>query len=111
VHKLLVERGADVHFNNDFPLHAAIWQHAYGHEDYEPVIRYLVENGSKPRGLCDCVRGGNLSATKLLLELGADANETDKDGSTALDLAMDGRATPEIARLLRENGGELSRAS
>lgn len=109
--KLLVERGADIHFNNDFPLMATIWQHAYGHENYESAIRYLAEKGSHPRGLYHCARGGNLPLAKLLLEFGADVNETDQKGHTALDYSTGiagEHKRPEIAALLREHGGKLS---
>jgi ankyrin repeat protein len=117
--QLLVEKGADVRAGNDSPLRAAIWQHAYGHENYESVIRFLVEKGSKPRGLHHCARGGNLAFTKLILELGADVNETSDfafyskrisfDGNTALDYCtgvVGDQKHPEIAELLIEHGGK-----
>lgn len=117
--KLLVEHGADIHVGNDSPLYAAIWQHAYGHWDYEQVIRYLAQRGSKPRGMCECARGGNLALAQLLVELGADVNETDEfgfyskripnaKGCTALDYCtgVAGKHShPDIAKLLREHGG------
>ena len=118
VFKLLVEKGADIHAGNDSPLYAAIWQHAYGHWDYESVIRYLAQLGSQPRGMCDCARSGNLGLTKLLVELGADVNETDNigfyfkrpphsTGCTALDyctgVAGD-HPHPDIAEFLRRHG-------
>ena len=112
--RFLVENGADIHAENDAPLYNAIWQHAYGHENCEQAIRYLAEKGARPRGLCDCARGGNLSATKLLLELGADVNETDSHGRTALDYcegAGGTHAQPEIAALLREHGAQRSTSS
>lgn len=115
IFKLLVERGADVRVGNDSPLFAAVWQQAYGHWDYESVIRLLVEHGSKPRGLCEAVCGGNLEFVKLLIELGADVNESDqwkfyrkldKPGHTPLDyctgVAGD-HEYPEIAKLLKEH--------
>ena len=117
--KLLVERGADIHTGNDSPLYAAIWQHAYGHWDYDSVIRYLIEKGSRPRGLCDCAQAGNLALAKLLVEFGADANETDEmafysmppwsTGNTALDYCtgIAGKHKhPDVAEFLRENGAK-----
>ncbi len=116
--KLLVERGADVHagmsasgsgfLSHDAALHSAIWQHAYEHWDYEAVIRYLVRIGSRPCGLYHCALGGNLAAAKLLVELGADVNETDDKGRTALDYCTGAAAEhehPDIAEFLRQHGG------
>ena len=117
--KLLIERGADVRAGNDSPMKAAAWQHAYGHEDYETVIRLLASKGSKPRGLVDCAKAGNLKFAQLLIELGADVNETDEfgfynihlgEGHTALDYctgAVGDREHPELAEVLRSHGGVL----
>ena len=118
--KLLVELGADVHAGNDSSLRGAIWQHAFGHWNYENVIRYLVEKGSKPRGFFNCAMGGNLALAKLLIELGADVNETDeigfyekrlpnREGHTALDYCTGiagEHKHPEIAALLLEHGAK-----
>ena len=117
---LLIERGADVRSGGDSPFRAAAWQHAYGHENYETVMRLLAKHGSKPRGLIHCARAGNLTFAQLLLELGADVNETDefgfynmklgKAGHTALDYStgvVGDRAHPELANLLRSHGGQL----
>ena len=118
--QLLIERGADVRAGGDSPFRAAAWQHAYGHENYEAVIRLLAKHGSKPRGLIHCARAGNLNFARLLLELGADVNETDelgfynmklgKAGHTALDYStgvVGDREHPELAELLRSHGGRL----
>lgn len=119
--EFLVERGADVRSGNDSPLYAAIWQHAYGHWNYEAVIRYLVSKGSRPRGLCDCVRGGNLATVKLLMELGADVNKRDDSGfydargtnagHSPLDCCMgtgEEPTHPAIAAFLRAHGARLA---
>ena len=118
--KLLVELGADVHAGNDSSLRGAIWQHAFGHWNYENVIKYLVEKGSKPRGFFNCAMGGNLAFAKLMIELGADVNETDeigfyekrlpnREGHTALDYCTGiagEHKHPEIAALLLEHGAK-----
>lgn len=115
--QLLIRKGADVRAGHDSSLYAAVWQHAYGHMDYEQVIRLLAAKGSKPRGLIECVRAMNLNATQLLLELGADVNETDEvgfyskqlgnAGHTALDYstgAVGECVSRQIEDLLRSHG-------
>lgn len=116
--KRLVELGADVRAGNDSPMRAAVWQHAYGHWEYEDVIRYLAEQGSLPRGIWHCANGGNVELMKLLIELGGDVNETDEfgfysmpigSGNTALDYCtgvVGEHQHPEIAELLRQHGGK-----
>ena len=117
--KFLVKRGADVHVGDDSTIFAAIWQHAYGHWDYEAVIRFLASQGSRPRGLWHCAQGGNLKAVELLIELGADVNETDElvffrslakaQGFTAIDYCTGVAGEhqhPEIEALLRKHGAK-----
>lgn len=115
VFKALVELGADVRVDGDAPIYGAIWQHVYRHWDYESVIRYLAAQGSRPKGAFHCGHAGNLKAAKLLVELGADVNETSDDdwpcegsGFTALDyctgVAGD-QQSPRLAKFLREHGG------
>ncbi len=118
--QLLVSKGADVRAGTDSTLRAAIWQHAYRHWDYEAVIRFLVQQGSKPRGLWNCANAGNLELTKMLLELGADVNETDefafyqmrppsRKGNTPLDYCTGvagEHVHAEIAELLLAHGGK-----
>ena len=117
--KFLVQHGADVRVGNDSPMRAAVWQHAYGHWDYESVIRYFIAEGSQARGLHHCARAGNLAAVQLLIELGVDVSETDEfgfyrkmpnaKGFTALDyctgVAGD-HEHPEIEALLRKHGAK-----
>ena len=117
--EFLVQHGADVRAGNDSPVFAAVWQHAFGHWDYETVIRFLVAQGSRPRGLCHCAKAGNLAALELLIELGADVNETDEmsfykklpdaKGFTALDyctgVAGD-YSHPNIEAALRKLGAK-----
>lgn len=116
VFKTLTEHGADVRVDDDKPLFYAIWQHAFGHWNYERVIRFLVEKGCVPRGLHFCAIAGNLQATKLLIELGADVNDRRDDdwpgtggGFTPLDYCTGvagEQAHPQVAEFLRQNGAE-----
>ena len=115
IFKLLVQHGADIHVGQDAPLHNAVWQHAYGHWDFEKVIRFLVQVGARPRGLYHCALAGNLRAAKLLIELGADVNETRDDtwpgtnsGCTPLDYCSGvagEQSHPALAEYLRQEGG------
>lgn len=114
VFRSLVDHGANIHVDDDKPLYYAVWQHAFGHWDYERVIRFLVQRGSKPRGLHFCAQAGNVRAAKLLVELGADVNDTGDDdwpgrgkGHTPLDYSA-GIASeqphPKLSAFLREHG-------
>ena len=110
---LLVERGADIHFRNDFALWSAIWQASYGYGNTLPLVRFLAGQGSKPRGLCHSAEAGNLKVARLASALGADVNERDKGGHTPLDYCMGLAHTwqfksaqhhPTLAALLRQHG-------
>ena len=114
VFKCLVDHGADIHAEDGAALYSAVWQHAFGHWDFERVIRFLVARGVTPRGLHFCAQAGNLPSAKLLVELGADVNNTrdegwpnEENGFTPLDYCtgVAGEQThPKLAEFLRENG-------
>ena len=83
---------------------------------HEKVIRFLVKKGSHPRGLHFCAQAGNLPAAKLLVELGADVNDTRDDGwpgkdagYTPLDYCTEvagEQSHPKLAEFLRKHGGQ-----
>jgi ankyrin repeat protein len=111
--KLLVERGADIHFQNDGTLWSAIWQASYGYGNTLPIVHFLAERGSTPRGLCHSAEAGSLKLAKIVLALGADVNEVDHQGHTPLDYCTGiahtwqfqrGQKHPKIAAFLRDHG-------
>ena len=111
--ELLVECGADIHFHNDGPLWSAIWQASYGYGNTLPMVHFLANRGSTPRGLCHSAEAGNLRVAEIVLALGANVNEVDKDGHTPLDYCMGIAHTwqfksaqhhPKVAAFLREHG-------
>jgi ankyrin repeat protein len=111
--QLLVERGADIHFRNDFALWSAIWQASYGYGNTLPMVYFLAGRGSKPRGLCHSAEAGNLKVANIVIDLGADVNEVDQAGHTPLDYCTalahtwqfkSAQHHPEIAALLRKHG-------
>ena len=119
--KLLVERGADIHVDNDNPLWSAVWHASYGF-GCMPLVRYLAKVGSKPRGLTHAAEAGKLRVVRVLMQLGAEANERDDEGKTPLDYATGVAETfmkerirkrpkkdyEAVAEYLRERGGKLS---
>jgi ankyrin repeat protein len=118
--QLLVDRGADIHFHNDGALWSAIWQASYRYGNTLPMVYFLAERGSTPRGLCHSAEAGNLKVATLVLALGADVNEVDQDGHTPLDYCTgiahtwqfkSGQHHPKLAAFLRDHGavhgGEL----
>ena len=121
--ELLVERGADIHFQNDGALWSAIWQASYGYGNTLSMVHFLAKSGSKPRGLCHSAEAGNLKVAKLVIGLGADVNEVDQNGRTPLDYCTGiahtwqfktGQHHPRVAACLRQhgavNGSELKAA-
>ena len=111
--QLLVERGADIHFGNDATLWSAIWQASYGYGNTLPMVHYLAERGSRPRGLCHSAEAGSLKVAKIVTDLGADVNERDEGGHTPLDYCTGiahtwqfkaGQHHPRIAAFLRDRG-------
>jgi ankyrin repeat protein len=111
--ELLVERGGDIHFRKDFALWSAIWQASYGYGNTLPMVHLLAARGSAPRGLCHSAEAGNLKVAKMVIALGADVNEMDKDGHTPLDYCTgiahtwqfkSGQHHPKVAGFLRKHG-------
>jgi ankyrin repeat protein len=116
--KLLLKKGADVSARNDGDddafteaLSATLWK--------IPVERYklLIENGYNVNGVktkyyhgqtplmwaCFC---GKLDAVKILVEAGADVNQKEKNGETAIISAMQSGPDdhPEIVEYLLDHG-------
>ena len=115
--KLLVEHGADIHVGADAPLWSAIWQASYRYGNTLPMVHYLVEQGSHPRGLRHAAEAGNLKVTEIVTGYGADVNEVDEDGYTPLDYCTgiahtfqfkQAQHRPRVAAFLRSHGAVSS---
>ena len=70
----LVNNGADIHYDNDYPL---VWASEHGYTD---IVRYLIQNGADFRtdhnsALCLATKYGHLEVVKILVETGADVND------------------------------------
>ena len=111
--ELLVERGADIHFQSDFALWSAIWQASYGYGNTLPIVHFLAARGSTPRGLCHSAEAGSLKVARVVIALGADVNEVDEEGHTPLDYCTGiahtwqvktGQHHPKVAAFLRDQG-------
>lgn len=86
--KYLVEHGANVNVMSRHLETALMYAVERGHFD---IVRYLVEHGSYIMDsalLSAAQRGGGYQIVKCLVEHGADVNAQDKDGRTALMLAV-----------------------
>lgn len=128
VAELLIARGADRGARNRrgaTPLHYAADTNHWDPKAQVETITYLIAAGSDPNAvdksgvapLHRAVRTRSLPAVRALLDGGANIAQTNKSGSTPMDLAMKdtgrgGSGTPlareqqkEIIKLLRERGG------
>jgi ankyrin repeat protein len=104
----LLDRGADINFQNKYnrtPLFMAVF---YGHVEY---VRMLLKRGAKTNThdttfgntpLHWAVRKGNIQVVRLLLEHGADVNLRDNRGKTPSQWTSD----HEIKELLSKYGAE-----
>ena len=100
--KLLLERGADPNFANEYgatPLHRAAEQ------SNAEMAKLLLEGGANVNApandgttpLHRAVNPGNTELSKLLVEAGADVNAVDTWGYTPLHEAVKSGADPKIA--------------
>ena len=115
--QLLLQYGADVHRCSDIGLHSPVMLAAVHHPECLPL---LIEAGADInyvcRGITDyysytalmwAAEDGVTESVKILLENGADIHAKNKNGRTALDLAMMGQHT-EIVQLLQAAGAKNS---
>ena len=107
--KLLIDAGADVNAGTIMsPLANAA---KYGNAE---LIRLLVEKGAKVNDPKDppIHWAGKPEAAKALLEAGADVNQRNANGETALHLAMSAWSpTAETVKLLLEAGADVKAKS
>jgi uncharacterized protein len=83
----LLSHGADPNQPEDEWWTPLRWAAAHGHEQ---AARELLDAGADPNlkaPIGDAARRGSLGVVKALLEHGADPEETDSEGHTALELA------------------------
>ena len=121
---LLVEAGAEVcHVYRGFtPLMRALsggWPH--GPDDAAEKVEALVKHGGLGRFYVVGYYHGHIKQIDPLLELGANVNETDENGKTALDHAITNRDATEdpgaakdytqMIELLRKHGGRCGDGS
>jgi len=95
--QLLISRGADIHARSEaWSQVEAVSPH--GHLDYNRTIPY-----GRDTALMFAARSGDLASAKLLVSAGANVNDTDAWGVSALALAAFGGFT-EFAEYLLDRG-------
>ena len=100
--KYLIEKGANIHANNDFALE---WNAENGHLD---VVKYLIEKGADVHAndnyaLRWSAYNGHLDVVKYLIENGADVHA---DNDCALKLSASNNHL-DVVKYLVENGSDV----
>lgn len=96
---LLLKNGADIHVNNDYPIHMA------SHHDKLEIVKLLLETGANvnnSQALYWASFHGNVDIVKLLLENGADV---DVDPDPLFAACLHNRT--EVIKLLIKNGADV----
>lgn len=99
----LVAAGADKEVKNE--QGKTILQHAV-EANIAPVVTFLLQNGANPKEgalVAKAAFNRNINITKALIAAGADVNEKDEHGLTALYYAVDD-VKPEVVRMLLSAG-------
>ena len=111
--KVLLEYGADIHYEDDECETAITLASLHGHTE---CVRYLLEQGANVNDcavdgtpLIYAAQCGNLECVKLLLDRGANVNESVSYGETALKAAIRYASVPCV-RLLVEHGAKVTKA-
>jgi len=103
---LLIEHGANPNLINYLGRTALMYASRYG---YTQIVQLLLKAGANPNStdefgnfpsLLVAAENGHLNVVELLLEYGADVRHKDKNGETALSLAMKNKHG-EVAKILR----------
>lgn len=112
IYELLLEAGADVNARDATDDSFADWCAKMG-DDSEPYIRKYLQSMTgryaekyAPPAIHRAAYDGNAAEISRLLEAGADVNEKDPDGETALFHAIRGGSL-ECVKLLLERGASL----
>jgi len=111
--KVLLEYGADIHYEDDECETAITLASFFGHTE---CVRYLLEQGANVNDcavdgtpLIYAAQCGNLECVKLLLDRGANVNEIVSWGKTALKAAINCDSV-KCVKLLVEHGAVVSKA-
>ena len=93
---VLTEQGADINAKTDNPSRSS-----------DSTFNYAPATGFSP--LMFAVRAGHIDATRVLLDAGADVNDTVSDGQSALVVAA-ANANWELAAYLLDRGADATKA-
>jgi ankyrin repeat protein len=113
--EVLLKHGADINFNADFAGHALNWALYSGHT---ALAAELIEKGSDlrfrspwghqtpPIVFAGYSEQGDPAIAKLLVARGADVNEANEQGATALTFALKSGAHTELVSYLEKAGAK-----
>ena len=113
--RLLLERGAAINYDSDFAGHALNWALYSGHTD---VAELLISSGADlhfkspwghqtpPMVFAGYSEQGDPAIARLLLARGADVNESNDAGETALSFALRSGPRTRLAAYLEQSGAK-----
>lgn len=111
--KILIQNGADIHYEDHECETAITLASLHGHTE---CVRYLLEQGANVNDcaadgspLMYAAQCGNEECIRMLLDRGANVNESVGHGKTALKAAIRYASVPCV-RLLVEHGAKVTKA-
>ena len=113
--KILLDHGADPNFDSDFAGHALNWALYSGHPEQAAVLigkgadlhfKSPWGHGTPPMAFAGYGERGDPAVARMLIERGANVNEANDSGATALTFALRSNPHSELVAYLEKMGAK-----